>query len=267
MMGEASIDFVDLSETATRKERLGDRPCSGKRANVGRLRNTVVYLMRHDRRAIIVRYASPRTIGLEYTMEARHFYTILYHKWLDDTIMNAYYALLTEKLLRENNHTLVLLQTHVHALLSTKFTNGEAFINLSGLFDERARFYMCAVLVNGNHWISVLLDVDDAVAYVYDSLRYRLSTYAETIMGGLRGIVCGHCDKAKRARSDANGLTLRLIEEGPKQNNGKDCGVYALAFAHAQVRGVRSRQVRMGEDIERYGRDNLAAALQATHVS
>ncbi|KAK3243009.1 hypothetical protein CYMTET_4347 [Cymbomonas tetramitiformis] len=262
---EAPEDVVDLSGLATDKDRLGDRPRSKKRVEIGRLKKSVTALTRYDRKAILVRYSSPYSAGLEYTLHARHFYLILQRKWLDDTIMNAYYVLLSDKLHREKNHNLILLHTYVYSILSTKVLNTETD-GLHVYFDKRARFYLCAVLVNGNHWISVLVDVVEAIAYVYDSLHLDSATYADKIMDGLRGILRVHRKIAGMTCVDPNALPIRYIEKAPKQKNNRDCGVYALAFAHAQVRAVHFCRVRMGADMESYGRENLAVALQRTHV-
>ncbi|KAK3288660.1 hypothetical protein CYMTET_3878 [Cymbomonas tetramitiformis] len=264
-LDETVEDVVDLSDLANAQIGVGDRPSSKRRVEICRLKSAVNALVRCDRKAIMVRYSSPYAIGAEYTMEARHFFILLNKRWLDDTIMNAYYVLLSDKLHREKKHELVLLHTHVHSLLSTKVSDGDS-AGVDTHFDARARFYLSAVLVNGNHWISVLVDVVDAKAYVYDSLYLESASYSDSIMHGLRGILRTHRKKAGVAYADDRGPALSYIKKAPKQKNCRDCGMYALAFAHAQVGAVRGRSLRMGADVEHYGRENLAASLQRTYV-
>eukprot|EP00854_Cymbomonas_tetramitiformis_P033436 gene33436-42905_t len=95
-LDETVEDVVDLSDLANAQIGVGDRPSSKRRVEICRLKSAVNALVRCDRKAIMVRYSSPYAIGAEYTMEARHFFILLNKRWLDDTIMNAYYVLLSD---------------------------------------------------------------------------------------------------------------------------------------------------------------------------
>jgi hypothetical protein len=98
-------------------------------------------------------------------------------------------------------------------------------------------FVQC-VNLGSNHWITIsTVGCDAAVINVYDSLNLRLPKSVKTLIADLMHTSCPSIR--------VNYINVQY------QNGGNDCGLFAIAMAHAVCSGQDPSQLRFDQDLMR----------------
>ncbi|CAL8468186.1 g7725 [Coccomyxa elongata] len=111
----------------------------------------------------------------------------------------------------------------------------------------------------GNHWTCALIDLVAKEIVYYDSLGGR----EDKILRALRSYIADEYRDKRDAEVDTSEWPIRYPADVPLQQNGCDCGVFALQFAEHLSRGV---DLSFSQLDMPYFRTKIAADIMAGHV-
>ncbi|KAK3289718.1 hypothetical protein CYMTET_2847 [Cymbomonas tetramitiformis] len=258
----ALVDLTGLEDSAKQSVGVGDALTLDERRATQNIISLVRRLRRKDRDAPLVRYALAEGRGDGYVLTMHDFFRLLSRKWLNDTLIDAYLTLL-----RGRGGAVCFLYTYVWSLLGMVETfEPVRRERMFGRFFDDAKYthYFVPVLIGGNHWVSLILDTRSAVAHVYDPLRANAVSRMEHFSDRV-GVMMDLHEKRYDARR-RHGVVMRSLSRLPKQTNQVDCGVFSLALANALYHAGSCETLRLGTQIERYGRRKLASQLRNCRV-
>eukprot|EP00854_Cymbomonas_tetramitiformis_P016448 gene16448-19526_t len=260
-------DLIDLTDHEEKSILLGDSLLIEERIVLHNLQKMLNAMNKNGMRTCMIKHVSRYSTFDAYSLQPRHFCNILQKFWIDDTVVDAYLLLLRDYMSARQTHNLAMLNTHIFVLMrNANLENKDPPTGLSQLFRPNIRYYFSPVLVNENHWISVLLDVVSNHVYVYDSFQTCESKYTSYLRPSIQAMIRLHNKKLFVKNVDEY-ATITTIRGMPRQKNTYDCGIYMLAYARALRDVASGTALNLGQDVERYGRRKLALSLHACFVN
>eukprot|EP00854_Cymbomonas_tetramitiformis_P000143 gene143-239_t len=264
--GHTSDHPIDLTRYKQQITLIGDVLSFQERLNLSKIQKMLDAMRKECLRTCMVKHVSDLLTTDVYSLQPWHFCNILQNRCIDDTVVDAYLLLLRDHAYRAQNKTLVILNTHVFVMLrSGDDTEKLIFAGLDKYFTSTTRYYYSPVLVDGNHWISLVFDIVKMRVCIYDSFHSDVSRYESYLRPAIRAIAQLHY---KDDRTDVTSFeaTITNITGMPRQTNAYDCGVYMLAHARALCEAVNMKRVSLGKNVERYGRRRLVLSLHECRV-
>eukprot|EP00854_Cymbomonas_tetramitiformis_P000837 gene837-1318_t len=259
---DSLIDLTNQEETLAQ---MGDTLSPQQRSKLYKFERVLVALGKEGSGTSIVKHVSNRSSNDAYQLQPRHFRGILQNRWIEDTVVDAYLLLLRDLAGSKRITDLTILCTHVFVMLGGMGADSTSCTGLEKYFTPTTRYYYSPVLINGNHWISVIFDVAEMRVHVYDSLRFAVSRYQDYLRAAIRAVTRLHHRHGRVDLMDAEATIVR-IRDMPRQTNTRDCGLYMLAHARSICEGVSVERTTLGENVERYGRRRLVLSLYECRV-
>ena len=152
--------------------------------------------------------------------------------WLNDVIMNAYLNLIVNRN-RENPRLPRVYAFNTFLLLwySRSYEDVRRWTRSVDIF----AFDILLVPVHSHeHWTMMVVDVRSKLIHYMDSMSGAEEGHMRTLLNYLAE---EHKDKKKRDLGVHKWRTIN-VEGLPKQQNGSDCGVFALKFAAFAAQGL-----------------------------
>ncbi|KAJ3183489.1 Smt3-specific protease [Geranomyces variabilis] len=184
--------------------------------------------------------------------------------WLNDEVINYYGQMV---MARNKAHPELHPKVHIFNTFFYEKLQTEPFYENVRRWTKKAKVNVfeidkvIAPLHFGNHWACGVINMRDKRIEYYDSLG---PSYAAEVFKNLRDYVKYEYADKQRGQFSFNGWTDYAPKNGPRQNNGQDCGVFtALFMAHAAAGGV---PLRFEGDVPSYWRRRLMAEILLGHL-
>ncbi|KAI7834419.1 hypothetical protein BX661DRAFT_138513 [Kickxella alabastrina] len=170
---------------------------------------------------------------------ARDLQTLMPGKWLNDEVINFYMQLIMGRSANAGGGKAASLPK-VHAFntffFSTLRENGYARVKRwTRRIDVFAMDLVVVPVHLGVHWCCAIVDFGQRSIRYYDALLGENTECLELLMEYLR---LESRDKRGGKVFDEQGWAMTCEKDIPRQQNGYDCGVFAVAFAEHIARGA-----------------------------
>lgn len=167
----------------------------------------------------------------DFQVERRSLATLKPRKWLNDTVIDTYMSLIVKM---STKKSVLALPCHVYSVLqSDKLTpsSKQSFIKKTtkdiNLLDKD----LVLIPINkDNHWLLVILEPRERRILYYDS--FYEERYTTTVIKNIGGLI-----NRNYTTSRPSGWTVKMDEDGPRQTNNHDCGIFICHYAKTYVAG------------------------------
>ncbi|KAI3632536.1 hypothetical protein MIR68_009642 [Amoeboaphelidium protococcarum] len=158
-------------------------------------------------------------------IESKDLKTVSKRNWLNDEVINFYMAMIMD---RSQRCAATLPKVHVFNSFFYPKLIEDGYPSLqSGDYSERPYDMVLIPIHLGAHWCMSCIDFRQKTCTYYDSLHGS----GQNTLSALRLYLEQESLDKKKRPFDFTGWTFRCDVDIPAQENGYDCGVFALTFA------------------------------------
>lgn len=175
--------------------------------------------------------------------------TLKDNNWVNDEIINFYFALLMDKINKINNNRILFLNSFFYTKL---IENGYNYNNVrrwtkteklkkKGINGINNIFELDLIIfpinISNIHWILGVLNITDQSIEYYDSFKIPSNQCQTQYFKVMRKYLENEYRDKQIKQQIGQGLNLNewknKIGNMPKQNNNNDCGIFTLITAHS----------------------------------
>ncbi|CEG79415.1 hypothetical protein RMATCC62417_13889 [Rhizopus microsporus] len=160
------------------------------------------------------------------TVEYKDIYKLRPETWLNDEIINFYFALLADR--ASHDPSMPAIHCFSTFFCSTLREQGYAKVRRwTKRVDIFTKDFLFVPINKSYHWVLGVIDMKNKKISIYDSLHGKDDYTLKLLLTYLEE---EHLDK-KKTPYDTSDWTLESPQNIPKQGNAYDCGVFTCAFA------------------------------------
>lgn len=171
--------------------------------------------------------------------------------WLDDKSIEIYINLVVE--MRDEHPELPDVRMIKNSFFYTKLVQeGYVYDNVK-VWTKRMKDLLQAdkILVpinkDGNHWVLAVINVRDKRFEFYDALPSGWKDFEHEVFGNLRRWLCDESRDKLKKEWDLTGWVDYGPTEIPHQQNGYDCGMFAVKYAQCMALDVDLESLPFGQ--------------------
>ena len=164
-------------------------------------------------------------------------------EWLNDKIMEVYCLLLAKMAKQRGLNVDVIKNSFFYSRLASwryKYDDVKSWtrVRRGGLSYLSHEKLMVPINKGANHWVMAIINFSNKRIEYYDSLPPETNDFRTNVFRNLRSWLADESLDKMKQTFNFDGWVDYAPSNIPHQDNGYDCGVFALKFAHFAALGV-----------------------------